>query len=254
MADITDIFRLDGKTAIVTGASSGLGTRFARTLHDAGANVVIAARRLDRLQDLAKELPNSLAVECDVAKDEDLDQLVDAALTKYGTIDILVNNAGIGSPVPAELEPLEEFRQVVAVNLTGLFALSQKAGGLMLLNGNGVIINVASILGVVASGQIPQASYASTKGAVVNLTRELAVQWARKGVRVNALAPGWFQTEMTAEMFEDEGALRWAKKKTPMGRTGHENELDGALLFLASDASSFVTGQIVCVDGGWTAV
>lgn len=254
MADPTDIFRLDGKTAIVTGASSGLGARFARTLHAAGANVVMAARRLERLEDLAKELPGSLPVACDVGNDEDLDQLVDATLTKFGTIDVLVNNAGIGTPVPAELEPLDEFRQVVSVNLTATFALSQKAGGLMLLAGKGVIVNVASILGVVASGQIPQASYAASKGAVVNLTRELAVQWARKGVRVNALAPGWFQTEMTADMFEDDGALKWAKRKTPMGRTGHENELDGALLFLASDASSFVTGQTLCVDGGWTAV
>ena len=249
---------LNGKVAFVTGAARGIGLAIVERLARDGARVAAADIDFDtqsaEVKRLTGEQLSVTALQCDVTERASVEAAVSNAESAYGPIDILVNNAGIGSPVPAELEPLEEFRQVVAVNLTGLFALSQKAGGLMLLNGNGVIINVASILGVVASGQIPQASYASTKGAVVNLTRELAVQWARKGVRVNALAPGWFQTEMTAEMFEDEGALRWAKKKTPMGRTGHENELDGALLFLASDASSFVTGQIVCVDGGWTAV
>ncbi|MEY2397840.1 MAG: hypothetical protein QOJ00_1014 [Actinomycetota bacterium] len=250
----TDIFSLQGKTAIVTGASSGLGVRFARTLHGAGANVVIAARRLDRLKELSNELTGSLAVQCDVVNDDDLDQLVDATLTAFGQIDVLVNNAGIGSPVPAEMEPLDYFREVVAVNLTATFALSQKVGIRMIEAGRGTIVNNASILGLVASGQVPQASYTSSKGGVVQLTRELAVQWARKGVRVNALAPGWFESEMTAEMFQDEGALTWARRKTPMGRTGEAHELDGALLFLASEASSFMTGQVLCVDGGWTAV
>jgi NAD(P)-dependent dehydrogenase (short-subunit alcohol dehydrogenase family) len=123
----------------------------------------------------------------------------------------------------------------------------------MLAAGSGSVVNVASILGLVASGQIPQASYAASKGAVVNLTRELAVQWARRGVRVNAIAPGWFLSEMTEEMFGDEASQRWIARNTPMGRSGTEDELDGALLFLASDASSYVTGQTVAVDGGWTA-
>ena len=249
-----NIFSLEGKTAIVTGASSGLGVRFARTLHDAGAQVVIAARRVERLKELASELRGSFAVQCDVVNDDELDHLVDATLGEFGKIDILVNNAGIGSPVPAELEELDYFRSVVAVNLTATFALSQKVGRHMLAAGQGTIVNIASILGLVASGQVPQASYTSSKGAVIQLTRELAVQWARKGIRVNALAPGWFESEMTADMFQDENALVWARRKTPMGRTGEPHELDGGLLFLASDASSFVTGQILCIDGGWTAV
>lgn len=255
MADsTTDLFRLDGRTAIVTGASSGLGARMARTLHDAGANVVLAARRLERLEALAAGLPNALAVACDVANDDDLDQLVDATMHRFGRIDVVVNNAGIGNPIPAEHETLENFRETVAVNFTGVFVLCQKAGRHMLAAGSGSIINISSILGVVGSGQIPQTSYAPTKGAVIQLTRELAAQWARKGVRVNAIAPGWFGTEMTAEMFADEKAMQWVKRKTPMGRPGHEHELDGAVLFLASDASTYVTGHTLCVDGGWTAV
>ena len=255
MADaLNELFRLDGRTAIITGASSGLGARMARTLHGAGANVVLAARRLDRLKALADDLPNALPVACDVANDDDIDALVDATMDQFGRIDVVINNAGIGNPTPAEHESLENFRETVAVNFTGVFVLCQKAGRHMLHAGQGSIINIASILGVVGSGQIPQTSYAPTKGAVIQLTRELAAQWARKGVRVNSIAPGWFETEMTAEMFADEGAMRWVRRKTPMGRPGHENELDGAVLFLASDASSYVTGHTLCVDGGWTAV
>jgi NAD(P)-dependent dehydrogenase (short-subunit alcohol dehydrogenase family) len=251
---LNELFRLDGRTAIVTGASSGLGARMARTLHDAGANVVLAARRLERLEALAGELPNSLPLACDVGNDDDIDALVDATMQRYGRIDVVVNNAGIGNPTPAEFESLDNFRETVAINFTAVFVLCQKAGRHMLEAGTGSIINIASILGVVGSGQIPQTSYAPTKGAVIQLTRELAAQWARKGVRVNSIAPGWFETEMTAEMFADEGAMRWVRRKTPMGRPGHENELDGAVLFLAGDASSYVTGHTLCVDGGWTAV
>ncbi len=255
MADsLNELFRLDGRTAIVTGASSGLGARMARTLHGAGANVVLAARRLDRLQALAAELPGALAVACDVGIDDDIEQLVDATMTQFGRIDVVINNAGIGTPMPAEHESLENFRETVAVNFTGVFVLCQKAGRHMLDAGSGSIINIGSILGIVGSGQIPQTSYAPTKGAVIQLTRELAAQWARKGVRVNAIAPGWFASEMTAEMFADEKAMNWVKRKTPMGRPGNERELDGAVLFLASDASSYVTGHTLCVDGGWTAV
>jgi NAD(P)-dependent dehydrogenase (short-subunit alcohol dehydrogenase family) len=239
---------------MVRGASWGIGGRRGRTLHDAGANVVLAARRLERLEALAGELPNSLPLACDVGNDDDIDALVDATMQRYGRIDVVVNNAGIGNPTPAEFESLDNFRETVAINFTAVFVLCQKAGRHMLEAGTGSIINIASILGVVGSGQIPQTSYAPTKGAVIQLTRELAAQWARKGVRVNSIAPGWFETEMTAEMFADEGAMRWVRRKTPMGRPGHENELDGAVLFLAGDASSYVTGHTLCVDGGWTAV
>ena len=252
---MSELFSLDGRVAVVTGASSGLGDRFARVLHSAGASVVVAARRADRLDTLADELgrDRALVVPCDVADDDDCERLVSSTLERFGRLDVLVNNAGMAVTMPAEDEPPEEFRRAVAVNLTGLFVLSQLAGRAMIAAGSGTIVNVASVLGLVASTPIKQASYCATKGAVVNLTRELACQWARKGVRVNALAPGWFPSEMTELMFADESATAFLKRDCPMARAGEPHELDGALLFLASDASSYVTGQTLVVDGGWTA-
>jgi len=250
---LDDLFRLDGRVVIVTGASSGLGDRFARVCHAAGAKVVIGARRLDRLEALAAELPGTIAVACDVAEDADLQTLVDRTLEAHGRIDVLVNNAGIGGPVPAEDETPTDFRRVVDVNLNAVFVLSQLVGRQMLEQGGGVIINIASMLGLVASAPIKQASYCASKGAVVNLTRELGAQWARKGIRVNALAPGWFPSEMAMEMFTDPASGDFLRRNTPMARGGEPHELDGALLFLASGASSFMTGQVLTIDGGWTA-
>jgi hypothetical protein len=246
---------LDARVAIVTGASSGLGDRFARVLHDAGATVVVAARRADRLEALAADLGHDrvVAVACDVAVDADCERLVATTIERFGRIDVLVNNAGIGTPVPAEDEPLEQWRQVVEVNLTGLFVLSQLVGRQMLAQGSGSIVNIASILGLVASAPIKQASYTATKGAVISLTRELACQWGRKGVRVNAIAPGWFPSELTDEMFADDSSMAYLRRNCPMGRGGEIHELDGVLLFLAGDASSYVTGVTIPVDGGWTA-
>ena len=247
-------FRLDGRVVIVTGASSGLGERFSRVLHAAGATVVAAARRTERLEALAGELGDRLVpLTCDVSVDADCERLVAEAIAIDGHLDVLVNNAGIGAPVAAEDEPIDGFRQVVDVNLTGLFLLSQLAGRHMIERRSGTIVNLASVLGLVGSAPIKQASYCATKGAVVNLTRELGVQWARKGVRVNALAPGWFPSEMTELMFTDEGANSYMMRNCPMARAGEPPELDGALLFLASDASSYMTGQTLTVDGGWIA-
>jgi len=149
---------------------------------------------------------------------------------------------------------MEHFRSVLEVNLISKFALTQLVARTMIAQKRGSVVNVASVLGLVASGQIPQASYSASKGGLVHLTRELAAQWARKGIRVNAIAPGWFPSEMTEEMFADERAVKWMRRNTPMGRTGEAHELDGVLLFLASDASSYVTGQTIAVDGGWVAV
>ncbi|HSL58702.1 MAG TPA: glucose 1-dehydrogenase [Acidimicrobiales bacterium] len=251
--DLASLFRLDGRTAIVTGASSGLGTRFARVLHAAGADVVLAARRLDRIEALAADLPGSVPVRCDVSVDAELEALVATTLERFGHIDVLVNNAGIGTPYPAEHETSEHFRSVVDVNLNATFVLSQLVARHMIEQRSGSIVNIASVLGLVGSAPIKQASYCASKGAVVNLTRELGAQWGRKGVRVNAIAPGWFPSEMTADMFADDGSVDWIARNTPMARGGLEQELDGALLLLASDASSYMTGHTLVVDGGWTA-
>jgi NAD(P)-dependent dehydrogenase (short-subunit alcohol dehydrogenase family) len=251
--DIDAMFRLDGKVAIVTGASSGLGHRFARVLDAAGATVVIAARRVERLEELDADLQRGVVVACDVDVPDDRARLMLRAIDVAGHIDVLVNNAGVGQPMAAEDEPIEHFEHVMDVNVNAVFALCQLAGRQMIEQGHGSIINVASILGLVASAPIKQASYTASKGAVINLSRELAVQWARKGVRVNALAPGWFPSEMTTDMFTDDSAVAFLRREAPMARGGDEGELDGALLFLASDAASYVTGHTLTVDGGWTA-
>jgi NAD(P)-dependent dehydrogenase (short-subunit alcohol dehydrogenase family) len=258
MQDATRAFRLDGRVAVVTGASSGLGVALAEGLAGAGAGVVLAARRADRLEALAKGLEArgcaALAVPADVAREDDVDRLVAATLEHFGRVDVLVNNAGITKILPAESEPLAEFRETLDVNLIGAFLCAQRFGRVMIAAGRGSIVNVASVLGLVAAGQIPQAAYCASKGGLVNMTRELAAQWARRGVRVNALAPGWFPSEMTADMFADDRSLKWMRARTPMGRGGEPGEIVGPLLFLASDASTFVTGQVVAVDGGWTTV
>jgi len=237
----------------VTGASSGLGDRFARVLAGAGARVVGAARRADRLEQLASEVEAVDACQCDVSVDEDLERLVAFTLERHGRVDVLVNNAGVSGVYAAEEEPPEHFRRVVDVNLNALFVLSQIAGRAMLERGSGSVINIASMYGLVASAPVTHASYCASKGAVVNMTREMGAQWARRGVRVNALAPGFFPSEMASEMITDERAAAFVRRNTPIGRAGEPHELDGALLFLAGDASSYVVGQTIAVDGGWTA-
>jgi NAD(P)-dependent dehydrogenase (short-subunit alcohol dehydrogenase family) len=257
MQDPTHSFRLDGRTAIVTGASSGLGARFALTLAAAGAGVVLAARRLERVEALAEGIQaeggSALAVRCDVTVDDDVRGLVAATLERYGSVDVLANNAGVAPEEDGAIESTESFRRVVAVNLTGAYCCAREVATAMSAGDGGAIVNTASISGLVAGDGPDTPSYTATKGGIVNLTRELAVRWAERGIRVNAIAPGYFPSEMTAGELESERGLRFIAERTPLGRPGRIDELDGAMLFLASSASSYVTGQTMAVDGGWTA-
>jgi NAD(P)-dependent dehydrogenase (short-subunit alcohol dehydrogenase family) len=248
-----EIFDLSGHVAIVTGASSGLGDRFARVLHTAGASVVAVARRSDRLAVLAEDLERVLPITADLADDAAVAEIVPQALQRFGRLDIVVNNAGFGAPAPALDEPTDSFRRTLEVNLVGAFHLARLAAEPMIAAGGGSIINISSILGLVAAWPIPDASYSSSKGALISLTRDLACQWAQHRVRVNALAPGFFPSESSAPMTEEEGSQRYLRTGCPMRRMGEPDELDGALLFLASRASTYMTGQVLTVDGGWTA-
>jgi NAD(P)-dependent dehydrogenase (short-subunit alcohol dehydrogenase family) len=243
---------LSDRVAIVTGASSGLGTRFATVLAGAGATVVACGRRLERLEELAASAPRIHPVRCDVADAEDRARLLGTALERFGRVDVCVNNAGVSSGGPTRQATLDAFRSVMRVNVEALFGLSQAVGAHMRERGSGSVVNVSSMFSLVASSPVPEAGYVASKSAVNGLTRELAVQWARDGVRVNAIAPGWFPSEMTAALLEDERTTRWLERQCPMGRVGRIDELDGVLLFLASDASSYCTGQVITVDGGWT--
>lgn len=247
-----NLFSMDGQVALITGASSGLGARFARVLHAAGAKVVLSARRKERLESLAAELPGSVVIQCDVSKEEEREHLVAETIAQCGRIDVLVNNAGIGDGAPIEKESLDRFREVMEVNTIAVWHLAKLSGIQMVSQGYGSIINVSSMLGLVGSTPIKQTSYCTSKGALINMTREMALQWARKGVRVNALCPGWFPSEMTEPMNE-EGPMKFIMQNSPIPRMGFEHELDGALLYLASPASTFMTGQQMVVDGGWTA-
>ena len=252
------LFDISGRTALVTGGSRGLGLQIAEALGEMGARVAITARKRAELDEAVTHLAalgiKAVALESDLSRAAAIAPLVAGAIDALGPIDILVNNAGTTWGAATVEHPLEAWQKVLDLNLTAMFLMSQEVGRCcMVPRRSGRIINIASILGLVASAPIKQASYAASKGAVVNLTRELGAQWARKGVRVNAIAPGWFPSEMSQEMFEPGPSHDFLVRNTPMGRGGEPHELDGALLFLASDASTFVTGQILTVDGGWTA-
>ncbi|WP_248963348.1 SDR family NAD(P)-dependent oxidoreductase [Sphaerisporangium perillae] len=247
------LFSLHGRTAVVTGASSGLGARFATALAASGATVFAAARRADRLAELAAGDPRIHPVACDVSCEEDRDRLVETAMAATGRFDVLINNAGVAGELRAEDESSQDFADVLAVNLVAPFHLARLMAEAGEPGTGRSIVNVASILALVSAAPLGGASYAASKAGLVGLTRELAGQWGHAGVRVNALAPGWFRSEMTEELFSDARSSRWVEKNTMLRRGGDPGELDGALLFLASDASSYCTGQVLVVDGGWTA-
>jgi NAD(P)-dependent dehydrogenase (short-subunit alcohol dehydrogenase family) len=253
--DLLPPFRLDDRVVLLTGASSGLGERFARVLDAAGARLVLAARRVDRLEELAGTLGDAVAVRADLTQPGEAAALVGSALDAHGRIDVVVNNAGISRVLPAVDDDADDFRRELEIDLVAPYELARLTARHLLAEGRpGSIINVGSVLGHVGGGRLRVPGYAAAKGGLHNLTRELASQWARKGIRVNAIAPGWFETEMNTGMFGSDAGLSYIVDGTPMGRPGREGELDGALLFLAGDASSYVTGHVLFVDGGWTAI
>jgi NAD(P)-dependent dehydrogenase (short-subunit alcohol dehydrogenase family) len=247
-----DLFSVAGRVAVVTGATAGLGERMARTLHAAQARVVVAGRRADRLDALVADCPGMVAVPCDLERDEDLVRLAGTA-AELGPVDILVNNAATIVGAKAQDETREDIEATLRVNLVAPLRLCQLVYPGMAERGRGAIVNVTSIVAHHGIGRLPQAGYAGSKGGLAALTRELAVQWARDGIRVNAIAPGFFRSEITEGILGSEKITEFILRNTPLGRVGEPGDFDGALLFLASDASSFVTGQTVFVDGGWTA-
>ena len=252
LSPVLDAFRLDGKVAVVTGASSGLGVAFALALAEAGADVALGARRVDRLQETKALVEatgrRAIAVATDVVKPEDATALIEAAVAAFGHVDILVNNAGIGTAVPATRETPEQFRAVVDINLNGAYWMAQAAGRVM--GPGSSIINISSVLGITTAG-LPQAAYAATKAGLNGLTRDLAQQWTgRKGIRVNSIAPGFFASEMTEQY--PPGYLEAQEQRVPAGRAGDPRELAATVVFLAGAGAGFITGQTIVVDGGLT--
>ena len=251
MNSILDSFSLDGKVAVVTGASSGLGVSFATGLAEAGADIAICARRVDRLEETRAKVEalgrRCVAVEADVTNPEDCDRFIAAAVEQLGHVDVLVNNAGLASAMPATREAPDDFRKVVEANLNGSYFMAQSFARAISENG-GSIVNIGSVLGS-TTAFLPQAAYSSSKAAIIGLTRDLAQQWTgRKKIRVNALAPGFFVSEMT-DQYPD-GYLDNMMIRVPAGRGGEHHELVAAAIFLASDASSYITGVLLPVDGG----
>ncbi|KXB09046.1 2-deoxy-D-gluconate 3-dehydrogenase [candidate division MSBL1 archaeon SCGC-AAA385M11] len=251
---IHELFDLTGKTALITGGSKGLGEQVAYALAGAGANVALHARKLDDLEKVkANVLTKGVKAEIfqtELLNSESVSDSVDRTMQAFGSIDILVNNAGVNIRKPVLEMDLEDWDLVINTNLRGYFLMSRQVAPLMLDQGSGKIINMASILGAVALAT--QAAYASSKGGIMQLTKVMALEWAQKGIQVNAIAPTYFETPLVAQLRNDPEKYKFITERTPMGRWGQPEELSGTAIFLASKASDFITGQTVFVDGGWT--
>jgi NAD(P)-dependent dehydrogenase (short-subunit alcohol dehydrogenase family) len=251
---VQELFDLRGKTAVVTGGGSGIGRQMAGALAEAGANVVLCARKVERCEQAAAELATlgmrALALRCDVRRPEDVRAVVERTLAEFGALDILVNNAGTSWGAPVEETPLDGWQKVVDVNLTGVFLCSQAAGRAMIERGGGVIVNIASVAGLRGSppGAMDAIAYNASKGGVISFTRDLAKKWAQHGIRVNAIAPGWFPSDMSRVLLEHHGES--FLEGIPLHRFGGPDDLKGAIAFLASPASAYVTGHTLVVDGG----
>ena len=254
--NVKQLFDLSGRVAIVTGGAAGLGLQMAEALAEMGSSVVLCARKKDRCEQAAKDLADlgvkTMALGCDVRNPASIREVVDRSAAEFGRIDILINNAGVSWGAPVEEMPLEAWNKVIETNLTGTFLFSQAAGKIMLRQRRGKIINIASVAGFRgAPPELPASGYHASKGGVIAFTKDLACKWAGHNINVNAIAPGWFPTHMSEVVIErnKEAFL----KRIPLGRFGSENDLKGAAVFLASDASDFVTGHVLVVDGGQTA-
>lgn len=247
------LFDLTGRVAIVTGGAVGLGRQMAEALAEMGANVVLCGRKKERCEKAAEGLGalgiSALGLGCDVTNPAGVQEVVDSAVSRFKGIDILINNAGTSWGAPAEEMRLEHWHKVIETNLTGTFLFSQAAGKVMIAQGRGKIINIASIAGMAGSPDELQAiAYGASKGGIITMTRELARKWARHGIHVNAIAPGWFPTHMSAGVLERHGNR--LLQDIPLGRFGSDLDLKGAAVFLASSASDYVTGHVLVVDGG----
>lgn len=253
---VKQLFDLTGRVAIVTGGSIGLGRQMAEGLAEMGANVVLCARKAERCQEAADELQQlgikALSLPCDVRNQASVQELVDQTINQFGKIDILINNAGISWGTPVEEMQLEDWNKVIETNLTGSFLCAQAVGKIMIRQGRGKIINIASVAGLGgAPPELPAIGYHASKGGVIAFTKDLACKWAVHNIQVNAIAPGWFPTHMSNRVIERYKELFLSH--IPSRRFGNENDLKGAAVFLASDASNYVTGHVLVVDGGQTA-
>jgi NAD(P)-dependent dehydrogenase (short-subunit alcohol dehydrogenase family) len=255
--NILDMFRLDGKTALVTGGGRGLGEYMAQAFAAAGANVVVCSRKLEACEGVADGIRahggRAIALPCDVADPTEIGEVVGRTLDEFGTIDVLVNNSGATWGAPAEEMPLEKFDHVMNVNVRGVFLMSQAVGRHMIDRGDGgTIINISSVAAFTGGkpGALQVVGYSASKGAVVSMSRDLAGSWAQHGIRVNCIAPGWFPTKMSRGVLEKAGDRLLAS--IPLGRYGEPQDIQGVALFLASPASAYVTGQTIIVDGGQT--